>query len=786
MNARHHRSDLTGAETLFASHAVAEPPAFDETGTRIGGRYLVLGLLGVGGMGAVYKATDLELDETVALKMLRRELSQTPGMIERFRQEVKLARRVTHKNVVRTFDLGEHGSDRFLTMEFVEGRSLARILEADGPIESVRAIAIVRELTAGMAAAHKAGVLHRDLKPDNILIATDGRVLITDFGIARSTYAHVVQTQGVLGTPAYMAPEQVQANETIDERADLYALGAILYEMLTGKRAWEGDNVYTVAIARLTLQPPDPRLHLKLPPGLGELVVRCMARQRHERPATADALLALLAAIGTHSGVHSMPTTPYNFTQVQPMPSASAPAVAVLPFTAAADDVYLAEGLTEEMIDILSMTQGLRVRPLSAVVGRSHAEADPRQVGQILGVDAVVSGSVRRIADGLRITARVISVQDGFQLWGQRFECAPNEALQIGDTVARAVADALMQRLDRSERKMPTDPEAVDLYLRGRHEMRAGWDSGLDGAMNLLETARTKAPDDPQILATYATTRARQAWLATVDSELLLASARTAADRAVQLGPHLGEPWVALATVLIYSREVPAAAVALRRALAIAPGLSRAQTMLGGLLLEAGRLPQAMDHLRAALSLDPQDNQAVGDLARAHGYMGDWAAAAKLYATPNQDVHSLVLTCITLGRLRLWDERAPEPPELPDVPNGPATYQFVKRLVNMYKNVRENRKLDPRTLDFIQVSSLPPNPRRRAAHCQFVAEVQAYIGQVDTALALIQQAVDSGLEDIQWLEHCPILAAVRLKPQWSFLEVQVSMRAAAVLAALDG
>lgn len=191
---RKHREELTGVETLYAGPAIVELPALDETGTTIGGRYLVLGLLGVGGMGAVYKATDLELDEIVALKMLRRELSATPGMIERFRQEVKLARRVTHPNVVRTFDLGEHQNDRFLTMEFVQGQSLARLLETDGALEPTRAIAIVRELASGMAAAHKAGVLHRDLKPDNVLIADDGRVMITDFGIARSTYAHVMQT----------------------------------------------------------------------------------------------------------------------------------------------------------------------------------------------------------------------------------------------------------------------------------------------------------------------------------------------------------------------------------------------------------------------------------------------------------------------------------------------------------------------------------------------------------------------------------------------------------------
>jgi serine/threonine-protein kinase len=255
-------------------------------------RYEILGLLGSGGMGAVYKARDVSLGELIALKVLRPELSDDASMHLRFRQEVKLARRVTHPNVARTFDFGEHGSHKFLTMELIVGASLGTTLHEHGAPSLARVIEVAVAVAQGLGAAHAAGVVHRDLKPDNVLLGDDGRILITDFGIARMrdpvVHEGATTVGAPLGTPAYMAPEQVQGARDIDGRADIYALGAILYELLTGVRAWQGDTVYVIAARRLVEPPPDPRekrpglapafAELVLPDGRGSL--GCAARAR--------------------------------------------------------------------------------------------------------------------------------------------------------------------------------------------------------------------------------------------------------------------------------------------------------------------------------------------------------------------------------------------------------------------------------------------------------------------------------------------------------------------------
>src|SRR5262249_37071176 len=196
----------------------------------------MVGWRGVGGMGRVYRAIDRELGETVALKLLLKELVNSEAMVDRFRQEVRLARKVTHRNVARTFDIGEHGGEKFLTMELVGGESLSRVLARRGALPEVEALAVARQICDGIAAAHGVGIVHRDLKPDNVLVEEGGRIVITDFGIARSDRpdASSPTVGGAIGTPAYMAPEQVEGSASVDGRADVYAFGAMLFEMVTG------------------------------------------------------------------------------------------------------------------------------------------------------------------------------------------------------------------------------------------------------------------------------------------------------------------------------------------------------------------------------------------------------------------------------------------------------------------------------------------------------------------------------------------------------------------------
>jgi serine/threonine-protein kinase len=498
---------IRGDEATLAAEGIAStttPSA--ATPALVGGRYTILGLVGVGGMGSVYRARDAELDEVVALKVLRKELVEMPGMLERFRQEVKLARRVTHRNIARTFDIGEHEGEKFLTMEYVDGESLAELC-GDGPMPLERVVGLSRDICAGLSAAHAAGVVHRDLKPDNVLVGKDGRLVITDFGIARALREgdDVVKTNGrPIGTPAYMAPEQVQGGD-VDARADLYALGAMLYELLTGERAWPGDSVFAVAAARLVQPPPDPRQkNPGLPDDVAAVVLRCMAKDPDQRFASAEEVArALDAALAAAT---SVPVgLPRQRASARP-PAETTKNVAVLPFRnqGPAEDEYIADGLTDDLIDALSMTRGLRVQARGAVMRFKAGDRDPREIGRQLDVQVVVDGSVRKSGGKLRVNARLVSVADGFQLWAKRFDRPEAEFLAVGDEAANAIAEALTLVRDLPAREAPTDPLAIDLYLRARHAYHAGWAMNVDVAVRLFEEALARAPDDPQILAGYA------------------------------------------------------------------------------------------------------------------------------------------------------------------------------------------------------------------------------------------------------------------------------------------
>ncbi|HVJ90311.1 MAG TPA: serine/threonine-protein kinase, partial [Labilithrix sp.] len=357
---------MSGADphsnTIAAPLEAARRTSVEDSPMLLAGRYELLGMLGAGAMGTVYRARDSELDEVVALKVLNKELASS-DMLERFRREVKLARRVTHKNVARTFDIGEAGGDRFLTMEFIEGEMLASLLARKGRLVLEDVVRLGLDVCAGLTAAHAADVLHRDLKPENVIVAKDGRAVITDFGIARAAAKHErSQTVGgIVGTPGYMAPEQVEGRSDLDARADLYALGAMLFELITGEMAWQGDTIVTIAAARLLKPPPDPRsLMPSLPAPVAELVLKLMARNRDDRFASAEETATALKALAAvtplprpSSGTVSLAPRPPALRHARP---AGGRVVVIFPVLnlGASDDAYLVDNVNEDIVDLLS------------------------------------------------------------------------------------------------------------------------------------------------------------------------------------------------------------------------------------------------------------------------------------------------------------------------------------------------------------------------------------------------------------------------------------------------
>jgi serine/threonine-protein kinase len=751
------------------------PSATGPSAPLLGGRYRILGLIGAGGMGTVYRARDGELDEEIALKMLGPHLSGQPDMIERFRREVKLARRVTHRNVVRTFDIGDHGeTGKFLTMELVDGESLAALRARERALPERRVVEIALQICAGLGAAHAAGVVHRDLKPENVLLARDGRVVITDFGIARAFDAESPNRTPV-GTPAYMAPEQVEGAPNIDARADLYALGVILFELFTGAPPWRGPTPIAVAVARLSQPPPDPRVTA---PGLSEplarIVLRLLARQPEARFADADEVARALAAAGpVHDrSVGTASTTPLPSTGLDKN-------VAVLPFRNSgppADD-YLAEALTDDLIDALSMTHGLRVRARGGVLKYRDAERDPAQVGRELGVHVVVDGSVRRVGDKLRITARLVGVADGFQLWARRFERPASDLLHVVDEEAAAIADALTVAR-AGLRESPTDPEALDLYLRARHALQRMSIEAVRQALQLYEAALQRAPEDPMILAGYATAKVR-AWFFGGSAE----DARRAVARAVIAAPDRAEARLALGQVHFQSGDPASAVGELRRAVRLSPSLAEAHEMLGRISLETGRLEPAMRSLQTALSINPQLFGARVELARAKAMLGNWNEAWTVLGELGPETPPAAWSAYLRmsmwshddERIHLWERRVREVGHESSTSFG---------MLRMYRSTEPG----PAIAEFERfMRETTFGARFRTFMLQVMTELLcARPSNLAHALARLSETVDSGLIDLAWIERCPMLAPLRAEPAFAALHVRVVERVQPILAALDG
>lgn len=763
--------DIATEETLLIAEVTTPmsiPIAPSPTlGDRVvAGRYEIRSLIGQGGMGNVYRVFDRELEEIVALKTLHDELAQRESAIARFRAEVRLARRVTHRNVARTFDIGTERGMPFLTMEFIEGRSLARLLETRQRLNVPAVLELVADIALGLDAAHEAGVVHQDLKPANILIEDDTeRVVISDFGIARARDASV-SDRGFAGTPAYMSPEQLTAPETLDGRADLYALGVMMFEMLTGALPFRGSTPMATAMARMLEDVPDLSSHVEIPEVVASIVTRCLARDRAQRYPSAAALHDAVKALSGAASALSHST-------VRRIGSASddgrTKSVAVLPLRAmgSGGSDHLREGLTEELIDELSMIAGLRVKPRGAVIRYGGDDTDPLMAGRQLGVQVVVEGSFRVQGDRLRVRLAAVSVAEGFQLWARRFAGDAGDLFEVAADAADAIADALT--VDRAVRPvtLSSDPVVIDLYMRARRQMWAHWNGDVENALESWEIALARAPDDPRVLAGAATYFAR---LSHLRSRYDIAAeyrrrATEYARRALAGAPKWPEPHVALAVLCWNTGDLGEAMNHLDVAIDVSPGYVDAHTLAGKILLEVGPLEQGIRHLEQALELDPNDYNARWELARGYALRQDFDAADALFALPVDESDQVFARYVRVTRIDLWRE-APRwlDDPIPTVPTSQGNLALFGRVA---REVATKGDLPPEFEMFMRFAEEWAVIETRIGFIVFqvAAEIACYVGRHEGALDMVERAVEAGLLDIVWVDHCPALDPIRGEPR---------------------
>jgi eukaryotic-like serine/threonine-protein kinase len=661
----------------------------EELQASLGTQYTIERELGGGGMSRVFVATETALGRRVVIKILPPEM--IVGLsVERFRREIMLLARLQHPNIVPIIATGQAAGLPYFTMPMVEGESLRARLMRSGELPVSEVVRIMRDVTAALAYAHEHGVLHRDIKPDNILLSRH-HALVADFGVAKAISDSAAASGTVtdpanepltsfgvaLGTPTYMAPEQALADPGIDGRADLYSLGVVVYEMLAGQPPFSGRSQQAILGAHRTeVATPVIERRPATPPLLAALVMRCLEKRPADRPQQADDVLAAIDALSTPPGVTVPVTGPIPrpkrtpwivgagvaFAAViliaaaalmrqqapvaksTPAKTAAPPSVAVLPFTNVGNDTaaeYFAEGMADELTTALGHIPGLRVAARSTAFTLKGTTLGAQDIGQKLHVKDVLEGSVLRVGGRFRLTAQLVSTTDGLSVWSDSYEREAADVFEVQDELARAIAGALHAKLaladsaDSGTALAPrgtTNLAAYDLFLQGRYFFSKGGAAPLERAASLFREAlaadSTFARADGALAMCYVLLPRYGGMRA--DSGAALAE--QAAERALALDPGLAEAHLALGDVRIHQWRWAEAEKELDQSLELDPNNPLVHLWHADLLLGLGNVDAAVDHARMAYDLDPLTplgNQTLSTVLVDARKFDDAAAAAR-------------------------------------------------------------------------------------------------------------------------------------------------------------
>jgi serine/threonine protein kinase/tetratricopeptide (TPR) repeat protein len=622
------------------------------TGSTFAGRYQIIEELGKGGMGKVYKANDTDIKEKVAIKLIKPEISTDKKTIERFQNELKFARKIRHKNVCQMYDLNKEEGNYYITMEFVDGEDLKSFIRRSGQLTVGKTIAIAKQICAGLTEAHALGVVHRDLKPSNIMIDKDGNARIMDFGIARSLKGKGITGAGmIIGTPEYMSPEQVDGKET-DQRSDIYSVGIMLYEMLTGRLPFEGDTPLSIAVQHRSDPPKDPRVYnAQIPDDLAQTILTCMEKEKSKRYQKAEGLFDALDNIekGIPSSEHVIPKQPPKtskeitisfstkrlflpilvvvviaiiglflwrpWTPKGEAPvSATKPSIAVLPFkdlSPQLDQQHLCSGIPSDLVQRLNQVEDLWTPAWGSTSSFNAEDIDINELGSKLSVETVLMGTLQKAGNKLRINVELINIADNDVIWTERYERDEGGIFELQDDVTLAIIDKLKVKLLGEEKaglsKRYTDNvEAYNLYLLGRHF----WNRRTRGDMlKSIDYYEQAIKIDPEYALAYAGIADAHITLGEWgyrQAEEVYPKAQELALKALEFDGELAEAYSSLAVVKkLYDWDWTGAETAYRRAIELNPKYATAHFRYAEYLVAMGRFDEAISEIHKALELDP-------------------------------------------------------------------------------------------------------------------------------------------------------------------------------------
>jgi serine/threonine protein kinase/Flp pilus assembly protein TadD len=587
--------------------------------------YRLVEMIGEGGMSVVWKGIDTRLDREVAIKILSGNYEQDPERLALFESEAKIVAALNHPNIVTIYSIEEDEGLRFITMELVRGKSLDEVIAADSlPLKRFFELAI--PMSDAISAAHERGVTHGDLKPSNVMVSDDGPVKILDFGLARiRKVAEEADSSEALtitldldgrfaGTMAYMSPEQIQM-KSLDGRSDIFTLGIIFYEMVTGRRPFSGESSPAL-LAAILKDTPVPTLQLKgeLPRHLDRIISRCLEKEPRRRVQTALDLCNELQALERECGSGRQEAVR---------------SIAVLPFTDLSpekDQDHFCEGIAEEIINALVKIKDLRVAARTSSFPFKGAVMDSRELGDRLSVGNLLHGSVRKAGDRLRISAELINVADGYRLWSERYDRELKDIFAIQDEIAQSIVDALEVTLSPMERRAikqvaTTNVEAYDYYLRGRKYFSQYRRQGIQFALQMFSRA---IEFDPSYALAYAGIAdcASFLYLNINRNEAIRAQADAASKKALELDPELAEAHSARGVALSLQGLHDEAEEAFENSIRLNPKLFDAHYFYARDCFTRGDFDKAIRLYEQAAAVSPEDYQSLLLVAQVYSDLG--------------------------------------------------------------------------------------------------------------------------------------------------------------------
>jgi serine/threonine protein kinase/Tfp pilus assembly protein PilF len=555
-------------------------------------------------MGRVYRVEDTKLNQEVALKLIKSEIASDKKTIERFRNELKLARNIRHKNVCGMFDLGEVEGTYFITMEYVRGEDLRSSIRRFGQLPIGKSISIAKQICEGLGEAHRLDVVHRDLKSSNIMIDKAGNVRIMDFGIARSLETKSITGTGVMiGTPEYMSPEQVEGKE-VDKRSDIYSLGVILYEMVTGQVPFEGNTPFAIGVKHKSELPENPKgINDLVPDDLNQVIMNCLEKKKDKRYQDTNELLSELNKIGKKK----LEKEKIGETEQKK-------SVAVLPFadlSPGKDQEYFCDGLAEELINSLTKISDLRVVARTSAFSFREKDLDVREIGRKLDVETILEGSVRKAGNRVRITAQLINVADGYHAWSEKYDRDMEDIFAIQDEISLAIVDNLKVKILGREKvklvKRYTDNlEAYKLYLKGRYFWNKRYEIGVKKGLEYFQRAIEKDKNYALAYSGLADCYLILSWYGGIPQEEAYQKAMEAAMKALEIDDMLGEAHTSIACIkLLADWDWTSSDKEFKRAIELNPNYTTAHHWRSFNLFFRARFDEAIEEMKQALELDP-------------------------------------------------------------------------------------------------------------------------------------------------------------------------------------